>query len=110
MPILFIYARFFLEIFNEPLNKTHIMFKADKSISILISIILLSIYASYSSSTFQNLPCDGTLLSKCTANFVHTNAIHLLSNLIGFYFLSEIKVMEERINAIPDDKTNKLYI
>ena len=65
--------------------------KYNKTISIFISIILSLIYFLYNSRTFTIIPCDQEFSSKFLSNFIHTNSIHLISNLLGLYFISELE-------------------
>ncbi len=61
--------------------------KYNKTISIFISMI----YFLYNSNILTVIPCDQEFSSKLLSNFIHTNSIHLISNLMGIYFLSEIE-------------------
>jgi membrane associated rhomboid family serine protease len=64
---------------------------SNKIISIFIVIIISTIYLLFTTGYFASLPCDGNFLSKVSSNFVHVDFIHLASNVVGLYFISELE-------------------
>ena len=70
--------------------------KVNKNISFFLSIILTVVYLSYSANILNSLYCKDTIPAKIVSNYIHINLVHLLSNLVGLYFLSEI---EEKIGS-----------
>lgn len=65
--------------------------KYNKTISIFISIVLSLTYFLYNSNILTTIPCDQDFSSKLLSNFIHTNSVHLISNLMGIYFISELE-------------------
>ena len=72
------------------------MMKYNKTISIFISISITLIYFLYNSNILTTIPCDQDFSSKLLSNFIHTNSVHLISNLMGLYLISEL---ENRIGS-----------
>ena len=68
-----------------------IIINYNKTISIFISIILSLIYFFYNSKILKTIPCNKELSSKFLCNFIHTNHVHLIANLLGLYFISELE-------------------
>ena len=66
--------------------------KYNKNISIFISILLSLTYFLYNSNILTTIPCDQDFSSKLLSNFIHTNSVHLISNLMGIYFISELEI------------------
>jgi len=63
----------------------------DKTISIFISMIILITYSSYHLNIINEIPCEQDITSKILANFIHTDFMHLISNLSSLYLISELE-------------------
>lgn len=63
----------------------------EKTMSILISTIILIIYLFYNLNIINTIPCNQDISSKILANFIHIDFMHLISNLSGLYLLSKLE-------------------
>lgn len=74
------------------------IFNYNKTVSIFISVLVISIYFSYYTQILSKIPCEQEISSKILSNFIHTNSIHLILNLIGLHLVSELETKIGSLN------------
>jgi membrane associated rhomboid family serine protease len=61
-------------------------------ISSFIIVFIVIIFSLYITNVLKTIPCDKEMHSIFISNFIHTDFIHLVSNLYGIYSLSRVEV------------------
>lgn len=56
-----------------------------------ISVLIITIFSLYLTNAIKTIPCEKDMVSIFMSQFVHTDFLHLLSNLYGLYSLSRIE-------------------
>lgn len=65
------------------------LWKTEFTFSIFLCII--AIYLLYSSKIITKIPCDNSFISILIRNFIHTNMLHIISNIAGLVILYKIE-------------------
>ena len=63
----------------------------DVPVSVFISVCIIIIFLLYITSILKSIPCNNDVISIFISNFVHTNFLHLFSNLYAIYALSRVE-------------------
>ena len=56
-----------------------------------ISVLIIIIFSLYLTNAIKTIPCDKDMKSIFISQFIHTDFLHLLSNLYGIYSLSKVE-------------------
>ena len=67
------------------------LWKTEFTFSIFICII--AIYVLYSLKILTKIPCDNSFINILIRNFIHTNMLHIISNIAGLVILYKIESM-----------------
>lgn len=65
------------------------LWKTEFTFSIFLCII--SVYLLYSFDIFKKIPCDNSFINILIRNFIHTNMLHIVSNIAGLVILYKIE-------------------
>jgi len=58
-----------------------------------ISALLIIVFSLYVTNAIKNIPCDKNMTDIFISNFIHTDYLHLVSNLYGIYSLSRLEIV-----------------
>lgn len=56
-----------------------------------ISVLIITIFSLYLTNAIKTIPCEKDMISIFMSQFIHTDFLHLVSNLYGIYSLSRIE-------------------
>jgi membrane associated rhomboid family serine protease len=71
-------------------------FFLNNPITSFLSVSIVIIFSLYFTNTIKSVPCETDLGSIFISNFIHTDFLHICSNLYGLYSLSRV---EQRIGS-----------
>ena len=63
----------------------------DTPVCSFIFVLIIVVFSLYFTNAIKNVPCEKDMKSIFISNFIHTDFVHLLSNLYGIYALSRVE-------------------
>jgi membrane associated rhomboid family serine protease len=56
-----------------------------------ISVLIITIFSLYATNAIKTIPCEKDMTSIFISQFIHTDFLHLVSNVYGIYSLSKVE-------------------
>ena len=56
-----------------------------------ISVLIITIFSLYATNAIKTIPCEKDMTSIFVSQFIHTDFLHLVSNVYGIYSLSKVE-------------------